>query len=248
MAAMQRDTYSLAAQTLVPLLLASQPDARLSGWDRRMDRAGAAPLIFEAWLRELAHGLLDDDLGGDFSDFWFWDVRILTEALKGGSAAQLCDDRRTPGVEDCAWQVRQAHDRAMRALARAYGDDPSSWRWGEAHRAHFPHPLFQHLPVLQGWLDPHIPTDGDYFTVDRAVPRVDDPTGAAFDDIDGAGMRAIFDLADLDRSRFVVTGGQSGNPLSTHYADFIEFWRDGASFTILGRGRDRLILNPDHPT
>jgi penicillin amidase len=247
MIAIQRDTYSLAAQTLVPLLLASEPDARLSSWDRRMDRAGDAPLIFDAWIRELAHGLLDDVLGADFSDFWFWDAKILTEALQGGPAAQLCDNPGTPVVEDCAWQVRQAYDRAMKALDRAYGTDPSLWQWGEAHRAHFPHPLFQHLPVLQAWLDPDIPTDGDFFTVDRAVPQVDDPTGASFDDMHGAGLRAVFDLGDLDRSRFVIAGGQSGNPMSSHYADFIGSWRDGVYFAILGRGRNRLTLNPSHP-
>lgn len=247
MTAIQRDTYSLAAETLVPLLLASEPDARLSAWNRRMDRADAAPLIFDAWIRELAHGLLDEDLGNAFSEFWFWDTKILIDALKGGPAAQLCDDRRTPVVEDCAWQVRQAHDRAMKALADAYGSDPSSWRWGAAHRAHFPHPLFQHLPVLQAWLDPNIPTDGDFFTVGRAVPQVEDPTGASFDNVFGAGLRAVFDLADLDRSRFVIAGGQSGNPVSSHYGDFIKSWRDGVYFTILGRGRNRLTLNPGHP-
>jgi len=103
------------------------------------------------------------------------------------------------------------------------------------------------LPVLQAWLDPDIPTDGDYFTVDRAIPQVDDSTGASFDDIHGAGLRAVFDLADLDQSRFVIAGGQSGNPMSSHYADFIESWRDGVYFTILGRGRNRLTLNPSHP-
>lgn len=247
MAAIQRDTYSLAAETLAPLLLASEPDARLSGWDRRMDRSGAAPLIFDAWMRELAHGLLDEPLGSDFSEFWFWDAKILTEALKGGPAAVLCDNRHTSVVETCAWQVRQAHDRAMKALAGAYGGDPASWHWGDAHRAHFSHPVFQHLPVLQTWLDPQIPTEGDYFTVNRAVPQVDDPTGASFDDVHGAGLRAVFDLAALDRSRFVIAGGQSGNPMSSHYADFIESWRDGAYFTIVGRGRNRLTLNPDRP-
>jgi len=35
--------------------------------------------------------------------------------------------------------------------------------------------------------------------------------------------------------------------MSSHYADFIESWRDGVYFIILGRGRNRLILNPSHP-
>ena len=65
-----------------------------------------------------------------------------------------------------------------------------------------------------------LPADGDNFTLNRASPRVEDSTGARFDDIHGASLRAIFDLADLDRSRFVIAGGQSGNPRLRHYADF----------------------------
>ena len=44
----------------------------------------------------------------------------------------------------------------------------------------------------------------------------------------GAAYRGVYDLADLDRSLFVVTPGQSGNPLSRHARDFLTRWRDGA--------------------
>ncbi len=39
--------------------------------------------------------------------------------------------------------------------------------------------------------------------------------------------RAIYDLARLDDSRFIQPTGQSGNPLSPHFGDFVERWRDG---------------------
>jgi penicillin amidase len=37
-------------------------------------------------------------------------------------------------------------------------------------------------------------------------------------------MRAIYDLADLDRSVFMHSTGQSGNVLSPWYASFAERW------------------------
>ena len=43
----------------------------------------------------------------------------------------------------------------------------------------------------------------------------------------GAGYRAIYDLGRPERSVFVVSTGQSGNPLSSHYEDYAEPWRDG---------------------
>ncbi len=142
-------------------------------------------------------------------------------------------------------RARQAHDLAIRALTRAYGPDKSTWRWGNAHRAHFDNPLFSRLPVLAGLLDLDLPTDGDNFTVNRASPLVEDLSGYKFDDLHGASLRALFDLSDLARSRFVIAGGQSGNPLSAHYADLTQPWRDGKYVTIVGRQESLLRLIPE---
>jgi penicillin G amidase len=245
MARMQMDVVSLAARKLAPLLLVRRPDPALAGWNGRMDRNRPEPLIFDAWLRELAHVLLDGRLSEVFGDFWFWDAALIEEALRGGPAAALCDDRSTPQVEDCTIAVQRAHDRAIARLTEALGPDRSAWRWGHLHRAHFPNPLLSRIPVIGYLLDPRVETDGDNFTVNRASPRVEDSTGARFDDIHGASLRVVFDLAQLDRSLFAVAGGQSGNPVSGHYADFIPLWRDGRYITMVGAETDRLRLLPE---
>jgi len=245
MAAMQMDDVSLAAQRLAPLLLAKVPEPALAGWDFRMDRNQAAPLIFAAWLRQFAHLLLDARLGPDFSAFWFWDAPLLEQALRGGPASALCDDPGTSAIEDCVLRARQSHDIAMRALRRAYGSDISALHWGDAHRAHFDNPLFSRLPLVSALLDLNLPTDGDNYTVNRASPRVADLSGDNFDDLHGASLRALFDLSDLARSRFVIAGGQSGNPFSAHYADLTLAWRDGKYVTIVGGQESLLRLVPE---
>jgi penicillin amidase len=245
MAEIQMDDLSLAAQRLAPLLLAKMPEPALANWDYRMDRDQAAPLIFDAWLRQFAHLLLDGRLREDFADFWFWDAPLLDEALSGGPASALCDDPGTRAIEDCMLRVKQAHDTAVKALTRAYGPDKSAWRWGNAHRAHFGNPVFSRVPVLGSLLDLDLPTDGDNYTVNRASPRVEDLSGDNFDDLHGASLRALFDLSDLSRSRFVIAGGQSGNPLSRHYADLTPLWRDGKYVTIVGLQESLLRLIPE---
>jgi penicillin amidase len=245
MAGMQMDDLSLVARRVVPLLTAKVPEPVLAHWDYRMDRDSPAPLIFEAWVRQFAHLLLDGRLGDDFSDFWFWNAPLLIEALEGGPASALCDDPGTPAIEDCVLRAKQAHDLAVRALAKAYGRNPADWRWGDAHRAHFPNPVLRGIPVLSRLFDIDLATDGDNYTVNRASPRVEDMSGDNFDDLHGASMRALFDLADLARSRFVIAGGQSGNPLSAHYADFTQPWRDGKYVTIVGREQSLLRLIPE---
>jgi len=78
--------------------------------------------------------------------------------------------------------------------------------------------------------------------------------GHPFDHIHGAGFRAVYDFADLDRSRFIIATGQSGNVLSRHYGDLLEDWRDGRTLTIAGsreelarRGAELLTLVPKSP-
>jgi penicillin amidase len=41
-------------------------------------------------------------------------------------------------------------------------------------------------------------------------------------------LRIITDLASPADARMVVTPGQSGNPLSNHFADLMRPWRDSA--------------------
>ena len=245
MAGMQMDHLSLAAKQIVPLLLARVPEPALAQWDFHMDRNTAAPLIFDAWLRQFAHLLLDGRLRGDFSAFWFWDAPLLADALSAGPASALCDDPGTPAIEDCVLRAQQAHDLAMRALRNAYGKDPAMWRWGDAHKARFANPLFGTVPALARLFDLDLPTDGDNYTVNRASPQVDDLSGYNLNDLHGASLRALFDLADLSRSRFIIAGGQSGNPLSTHYADLTEPWQNGKYVTIVGREQSLLRLIPE---
>jgi penicillin amidase len=61
----------------------------------------------------------------------------------------------------------------------------------------------------------------------------------------GAGFRAIYDLADLDRSLFIAAPGQSGHRLSLHSRDLLERWRDGKYVTIPSEPRaPAAVLTP----
>ena len=58
----------------------------------------------------------------------------------------------------------------------------------------------------------------------------------------GAGYRAVYDLGDPERSVFIASTGQSGNPLSSHCEDFAEPWRYGRYLPML---TDRARLEED---
>jgi penicillin amidase len=236
-AAMQADLLSLLAQDLLPIMLAAAPNgraaaaamARLKAWDRVMRPDGAEPLIFAAWYRELSRLIYADELGDMFDGFWHvrpqFMERILTER-------QIwCDDVRTDPVETCAELAAAALDAALLDLARRFGDDPDGWRWGDAHVARLTHPVFADQPLLGRLFNIEVASGGDSATVDvgHFNPR---DQHRPFASTHAATYRAIYDLADLDASRFVIATGQSGSPLSRHYRDLTELWANGRSVPI----------------
>jgi penicillin G amidase len=249
MASMQMDTVSLAARQLLPALLPMLPrsgmekvplgDAArtlLEAWDDHMDRDEIEPLIYEAWLGRLAQRIFADDLGDLYEDVWFWDAEILHRVLRNqpAGAADWCDDRGTADrIEDCAFQVREAFTDALGALRQAYGEDLRKWRWGRAHRATFSNVVLGRVPLVGELANSSIEADGDNHTINRASPAMA-RDGVNFPAVHGAGLRTIFDFAQLDESRFIIATGQSGNVFSAHYADMVRRWRDGSYVTIPG--------------
>jgi penicillin amidase len=202
-----------------------------------MSRDQAAPLIATIWLDRVARHLLADEMQGDFDEWWFWQAGQIDQVIEDGRA---CDDVATEAAETCDAIVAAALRQTIADLGIAYGTDPKTWRWGNSHRAQFAHPVFRNVPVVSDWLAADLPTDGDFFTVNRGTampPR----SGVALNHVHGAGLRFVYDFDQPPA--FVIAGGQSGNPLSPHYADWLADWRDGKYRSIAG-GADRLKLNP----
>ncbi len=237
--ALQMDVRSRAAETLMPALLSLEtedPRSRaalemLAGWDLRMVRASAAALIYAAWTRELVRELAEDDLGPVFADYWDGRPGFLIHALNTDPA--WCDRVGTAAEETCNDALDATLGAALDGLTRQFGDDMSAWRWGSVHLARFKHQVLGDVPLVGRLVNHEIETDGGDETVNRGT-TVGGPGGAPFAHVHGPGFRAVYDLSDLDASRFTMAGGQSGHPLSGHYRDLLTGWRDGASFTLAG--------------
>jgi penicillin amidase len=217
---------------------------RLRRWEGAMRRDRAEPLIFNAWMRELYRALLGATGERDLLEGLRERPEMLLAALEGRSA--FCKD--TP--DGCDAAVADALARAVQTLTTRFGPDMETWRWGRMHYAPFRHPLFARVPLLRDLVGFRVATDGDYYTVNRGASRLGDGR-EPFAHVHGAGYRAIYDLADLSRSRFIVTPGQSGHPLSRHWGDLVGDWADGRHITLTGgrnalraAGGSRLVLAP----
>ena len=76
------------------------------------------------------------------------------------------------------------------------------------------------------------PSGGEKETIKAGGFDVAD-TARPFAQNHGAGYRAIYDFGQPERPVFVVSTGQFGNPLSSHYEAYAEPLRDGRYLPML---------------
>jgi penicillin amidase len=257
-ARMQQDVLSPLAKDFLPVLLAAKPDtaagraaqALMRGWDGRMVADAPQPLIFIAWLRALDRLIDADELGPVFEQSWRIRPQFLRDVLTPGSdEAAWCDDVTTPAREDCADRTALALDQSAAALARQFGPNASAWRWGRVHIARNIHRPFDAIPGLRAIFDVTVESPGGPFTLDRGLTEF--ASDQPYANRHAAAYRGIYDLAQPDRSRFMLPTGESGNPLSADYRRFAEGWAKGKTIAIvtgkaaLARAvRHRLVIVP----
>ena len=233
-ARMHGDVVSLAARELLPRLRETRPrseEARrvlrmLDAWQGEMLAGRAEPLVLWAWWRELTRAIYADELGDAFAGNWTARAPFLANVLndKDGQS-RWCDNVNTAPVEGCAEVLAESLEAALADLRRRYGDDMSAWRWGPAHAARHEHRPFSRQTMLARWFDIVVPTPGDSYTVN--VGRMFFAEEEPFENRHAASLRAIYDLADPEKSLFIHSGGQSGNRFSPHYDAFSAAWARG---------------------
>ena len=236
--AMQNDTLSTYAEQILPVLERVPPPlgmpavalGLLRHWQGEMAMDLPQPLIFNAWLRRF-RALLFTRLGlpdnGAAPGPEFIAGVLGHDGHSRWCAAPMAAKSAHGSRADCAPLLAEALTEATAELVARYGRDPAAWRWGTAHPALFVDPVLARIPLL-GWLTAcRIAAPGDDTTVNRGSPA---PSG--FRDVHGAEYRGVYDLADLDRSRFMMVPGQGGDPFGRHACDLVRPWRDGGSFAL----------------
>lgn len=233
---LQHDETSLPARQLVAWLPESDSPAvrLLKSWDCVLRKDSAAAVLFELWLRELPGRWAAIEAPGAGRELIARVTALQTILTR---LAEMAANKRQRLLEE-ALQAALSKGREL------LGADMSRWRWGSLHTASFRHPLstdaerrrlFDLGPVERG---------GDANTPNATG-------GADLRQQSGASYRHIFDLADWDGGVFTNVPGQSGQPLSKHYADLLPLWAEGryaplpyTRAAILKQVGHRLVLVP----
>ncbi|MFL6717375.1 MAG: penicillin acylase family protein [Burkholderiaceae bacterium] len=236
----QKDVVSLAARELLPLLAKAQPKSEqgraalkaLANWDGSMDAGRAEPLVYNAWLRELSRQLFARPLGDALMKD-FWELRNVHQptvnALRTMEAGNLwCSGAQgTQSLPRCMDVLSDSLEAALADLRKRYGEQMTAWRWGAAHEALSEHRPFSKVPALARYFELRLPSPGDTYTVNVGRNNLRDDA-APYTNHHAPSLRALYDLSDLEKSRFMHSTGQSGNPLSPLYSNFAQRWVDVA--------------------
>jgi len=233
--ALQTDVASLPWRELRDEVLALRgggPVARgvslLRDWDGRVTADSPAASVFELFLSLMAC----ETAARSAPRAWRWSLgagfgpilrRTLLVARSVGTIARLM---RAQPVRDEAASVLGS---VVERLEREHGTDQAGWAWGRLRPLMLRHALGVRAPLEPLLNVGPVPVGGDMNTVAQAGVSPLDPLanpGAI------ANHRAVIDLDDPERSRFVLAGGQSGNPLSPHYADLFDLWLRGEGVPI----------------
>jgi penicillin G amidase len=226
---MQADILSMPVRKLLPLLqmtqsghpLAAAALAQVKGFDAVMRADAAAPLIVSVWADELTRGLIEPRLGQE-------KFRTLygKRSFRRGLETILEDEKAAVSwcaPLSCAEQSSRALDRSLHRISAVLGNDPANWRWGPWHSALSAHRPFARAGALARLFNVTVPTGGDSWTVNVGQYWANDPR-VPFANRHAASMRAIYDLADLENSRFIYQTGQSGLVFSPRYRDMSGQW------------------------
>ena len=237
-AALQMDVVSLPWRRVRDRLLAipaTEPDALralklLRDWAGQIAAGSAAASVWQLWLSEMAQAMGQARapeawtyaLGAGFGDI------VPLTIFHTGSAAQVVERflARPDGWFRHGWHAaaEAALASAIRRLRESHGDDPVRWQWGRLRTLTLRHPVGNQQLLADTFNIGPVPMGGDATTPMQAATGPLHP----FDNPGYlANTRAVMDLADPERSRFVLAGGQSGNPLSPHYRDLFALWQRG---------------------
>lgn len=233
-ASIQADVTSKAVIEMLPVLRKATPSsqrardalARIAKWEGVMSADAPEPLIAVAWIDRLRRLVFEDEAGERLFALLERQrsrMRPLLPAMTEQSHAKWCDDVRTPAAETCAQMLDRALEDAVDDLARRYGEDMGAWKWGQAHVSVSEHRPLSRQALLARIFEVRTPTGGDTHTVNVGRNYPWDPK-EPFANRFAASLRAIYDLGDASKSRFVYSTGQSGHVLSPNYRDLAGMW------------------------
>jgi penicillin G amidase len=231
MMSLQTDNYNVPAEMLMPLikkhLNAADLDAGeksyadlLFSWDLRNGVGSEGATVFEVWWSKMDNVVYDDEFAKAPMLVMRPFESTLIEALLKDSAYKFLDDVNTPLAETMADDIRSAFKKAVVDLTAAKASGKLAWDKFKDTRVN-------HLTKLAPFSRQHLPIGGGTHNINATKEE------------HGPSWRMVVSLTAQTEAFGVYPGGQSGNPGSKYYDNFIDHWAAGKYYTLWMMTKDQ---------
>jgi penicillin amidase len=223
---LQNDYFLSTAEDALPLLFRHTAGQSLNageqayldtlrGWDLRATPHSRAMTIYQAWFDTLENIVWNDEFSRVKGDVTRPDEQTLLEGLLRDSAFRFADNIETPQKETPGQQVVEAFRRASAALQKEESENGLVW---------FRHKNVSIYHLLRTSVLPFarrgLEAGGSGHTINAITTT------------HGPSWRMVVHLTPTTEAYGIYPGGQSGNPGSRFYDNFVDAWARGEYHTL----------------
>lgn len=235
MKAMQTNNYNVFAETALPVLLKYLEEDKLDKqnkdymqllkyWKKEYMHDEKPATIFQLWWDSLDAVIFDDEFLQSRLDLPHRLTSSLIDNILHDSTYKFIDNIYTVHKETLREQINVAFLKASKEIKKL--DKEGKLAWGKYRET-----MVLHSTKLPQLSKMQINTSGNGFCIN------------ATKDNHGPSWRMIVSMTDNIEAYAVYPGGQSGNPGSLYYDNFIESWSIGKYYSLLFLTEEKMKRN-----
>ena len=224
MMALQTDNYDIFAATALPLFLknikqeALAPDEKryfglLKDWNLKADPGSKGTTVFEILWKNFVDTVFNDEYAKAPKTVMHPFESSVVEGLLKDTAYKFLDDINTSQKESLSDEVTAAFKQTCTSLKKIEKEGKLDWEKYKETRV-------AHLTKLVPFSRMSLPIGGGTHCINAAKPD------------HGPSWRMIVSLTKKTEAYGVYPGGQSGNPGSKYYDNFIDHWVSGKYYPL----------------
>lgn len=240
MIALQTDDYSLKAEEALPLLISQVVDSQLNTkekevlselkkWDYHYKKESLAPAYFTEWFKQFYDLTWDEIVDNDDYDYILkprhWRTVFM---LRDSLTAPYFDVKTSQKIETGKEIAQQAFAKMVVQMDSLIAENPN-YSWMDYNNV-----SINHLGRIDAFSRKKIPTSGTRKALN------------AISGVHGPSWRMVVNLGDKVTAKVNYPAGQSGNPGSRFYDNFIDSYARGEYYDALfldnpNEGDDRIL-------
>ncbi|HMS63987.1 MAG TPA: penicillin acylase family protein [Ignavibacteria bacterium] len=232
MMAMQTDNYNLVAEMTRPVILKNIKVSELSPieknyyellkeWDLRNDTGSKGATVFEVLWVTLYKTVFDDEYTKAPKNTQPPSEITFLEGIVNDTAYRFIDNISTDEKETLSEAVTSAFKKASIQLKKAEDSNKLTW---ERYKGTF----INHLTGLPALSRRNLKIGGSKHNINATEAN------------HGPSWRMVVSLTEKTEAFGIYPGGQSGNPGSRYYDNFIDTWVNGQYYTLWMMTKDEI--------